>query len=258
MKKNSDPLISVVIPLYNYSRFIKYCIKSVIKQNYSNYEIIVVDDCSTDNSYEIAKKYECDNIKVFQLKKNSGYSTAKNEGIVVSKGDLITCLDADDMLTRNSLTCRVVAMKKHDVPFVHARAIDVYGDVSLKDCYRIKEEKITRTKAKIHAQSVLLKRWVHKEYGLYDEKLRSRSDKEMWLRLFGSNYGGDNYQSVCRIKRISIKDDVAYYRRHQKSMISMRSRNSSYDKKVTKLLYQQYELRKNEGITSENTRFLES
>ena len=255
MKNN--PLVSVIVPLYNYSKFIKYCIKSIIKQDYNNYEIIVIDDCSTDNSYEVAKKYECDNIKIMRLDKNSGYSTAKNEGIITSQGDCITCLDADDMLTRNSLTCRVKAMLDHNVPFVHGRAIDVYGDISLKECYKIKEN-ITRTKAKIHAQSVLLQRWVHQKYGLYDEKLRSRSDKEMWLRLFGSSYGGDKYKSPCRVKRTSIKDDVAYYRRHQKSMISMRNKNASYDKKVTKLLYQQYELRKNDGITSKNTRFLES
>jgi len=112
---------------------------------------------------------------------------------------------------------------------------------------------MTRTKAKVHAQTVLMARWVHQKFGLYDEKLRSRSDKEMWWRLFG--YG---CEGPLLITKVFIKDDVAYYRQHKKSMMSMRRVNKRYDKEVTGLLNRQSKLRRTDGITKENTRFLET
>ena len=54
------PLISIIVPLYNYRKYIKYCIQSIINQDYSNYELIVVDDCSIDNSYKVAKTFAND------------------------------------------------------------------------------------------------------------------------------------------------------------------------------------------------------
>ena len=246
------PLVSVVVPLYNYAKYIKYCIKSILKQDYDNFELIVVDDCSTDDSCKVAKRYECDKVKILKMSKNSGYSAAKNEGIIVSKGEFITCLDADDMFTKNSISSRMNAIFEYGVPFVHANAINVYGDCSLKQAYAIPKKKITRTKARIHAQSVLMARWVHQKYGLYDEKLRARSDKEIWWRLFGKYDSNDN----GKIKKVFIEKDVAYYRQHTKSMMSMRRKNKKYDKNIAKILHQQYELRKKEGITKENTRFL--
>lgn len=244
------PLVSIVIPLYNYQKYIKDCIQSIINQDYENYEIIVVDDCSTDKSYKFAKKFECNTIKVIQLSKNSGYSKAKNEGIILSKGEYITALDADDLLTRNSISIRMKALIKHNADFIHANAIDIKANFSIKDCYKIKN--IKRTKSHIHAQTVLVKRCVYKKFGLYDEKLRSRADKEMWCRL------GLHKKGKPKIKKIFINKDVAYYRKHNESMMAMRKRNPKYEKKVSKTLKKQINLRKTEGITKDNTRFLES
>ena len=68
----SEPLVSVIVPLYNYSKFIKDCITSIQNQSYKNWELFVIDDCSTDDSLEIAKSFETDSrIKVLQTKKNS-------------------------------------------------------------------------------------------------------------------------------------------------------------------------------------------
>jgi len=249
-----NKLVSIIVPLYNYSKFIADCINSIKNQNYSNYELIVIDDCSIDNSYEIAKKFECKNIKIMKTELNSGYSKAKNKGIIASQGELITCLDADDLLTRKSISCRVQAFLDNDVSMVHANAIDIKGDISLSDCYKINPKKATRTKARIHAQTVMLDRNVHIRYGLYDEELRSRSDKEMWWRLLGK------YKSTeeSLVKTMFLKKDVAYYRKHAKSMMSMRRKNKSYDKEVTVILNSNYQMRRDEGINTNNTRFLEA
>ncbi len=123
-----DPLVSVIVPLFNYETYIGDCIRSIQNQDYKNYELIVSDDYSTDNSYQVAKSFECGNIKVIRMGKNLGYSKAKNEAIIISQGELITCLDADDMFTRKSISCRVRALLDKGASFIHARAITVQGE----------------------------------------------------------------------------------------------------------------------------------
>jgi len=246
-----EPLVSVIVPLYNYSMYIGDCIKSIQNQDYKNWELFVVDDCSTDNSYDIAKSFESDErIKVMKTEINSGYSKAKNEGIIASKGELLTFLDADDMFLKNSISIRVKALRDNDVPFVHAKAIVVKGGISLEQAYNIPDGKKYKN-ARIHAQTILYERWIHKKFGLYDEDCRSKADKEMWFRLFGWGLKSP------KIKRHFIKKNVAYYRKHNNSMMKKRRRNPKLQKRVTAQLKASYEMRlKKIDIT--NTRFLEN
>ena len=245
-----EELVSIIVPLYNYSRYIGDCIQSIKNQDYKNWELFVIDDCSIDNSYEIAKSFENDNrIKVLQTESNGGYSKAKNQGIIASKGDILTFLDADDMFLKNSISIRVKALDRNNVPFVHAKAIVVKGDISLKKAYKIPDSKFFRN-AKIHAQTVLYRRWIHKQYGLYDETLRSKADKEMWFRLFGWGL------TEPKIKSYFIKKNVAYYRKHNKSMMANRRKDPKLQEKLISQLKSSYEMRE-KSINKNNTRFLE-
>ena len=246
----SDPLVSVIVPLYNYRNFISDCIQSIKNQNYSNYELFVVDDCSTDDSYVVAKTFEDEKIKVIRLEENKGYSTAKNEAIIMSQGDLITCLDADDMMTKDSIKVRVGAILESDSPFVHAKALTVSPDATLEKCYGMNKKK--RQTPRIHAQTVMVKREVHQRFGLYDENLRSRSDKEMWWRLFGKND-----KCEFKIPKHFVGHDVAYYRWHQNSMMAKRRKDPSLQKRLTQQLEDAYQMRQKE-INKDNTRFLEA
>lgn len=92
-------LVSILINNYNYGRYIRDAINSCLNQDYSNVEIIVVDDGSTDNSREIIDSYEQDIIKVYQ--KNGGQASAMNAGVLASHGDIICFLDADDLCLPN-------------------------------------------------------------------------------------------------------------------------------------------------------------
>ena len=127
------PLISVIITLYNYENFISHCLKSVLNQNYSNLEIVVVDDASTDSSYKRAKAFEGENVRVIRFNKNRGYSAAKNEGIRESNGEYLVMLDADDMLMKKSIHRRMKALMENDVDFVHANAVVVKNNCTLQD-----------------------------------------------------------------------------------------------------------------------------
>ena len=93
--------ISTIITNYNYGKYINECIKSVINQNYQNFEIIIIDDLSTDNSLANIKKYKLKNLYLIKNKKNLGQLASINKGFMKSNGDIITFLDADDYYNGN-------------------------------------------------------------------------------------------------------------------------------------------------------------
>lgn len=97
-------LISVIIPVYNVEKYICRCLDSVLRQTYCNFEIILVNDGSTDDSGNICKKYQNRESRITLLcQKNRGLSAARNAGIEVAKGDYITFIDSDDCVCLNYL-----------------------------------------------------------------------------------------------------------------------------------------------------------
>lgn len=92
--------ISIIVPIYNCEKYLEQCIGSLVKQTYSDIEIILVNDGSTDSSLSICKKYSetDDRIQVIN-KKNGGVSSARNVGIKVSTGEYVIFVDADDWLS---------------------------------------------------------------------------------------------------------------------------------------------------------------
>ncbi|GFE69618.1 glycosyltransferase [Chroococcus sp. FPU101] len=107
----SQPLISVIITNYNYGRFLAQAIESVLNQTYQNFELIVVDDGSTDDSPEIIKRYENQLTAIFQ--KNAGQGAAFNTGIAKAKGEIVCFLDADDYFCKDKLEKVVIAFFEH-------------------------------------------------------------------------------------------------------------------------------------------------
>lgn len=97
MDNIENPLVSVIVPVYNYSKYIEKCINSLLTQNYENIEIIVIDDGSSDNSYEIADKIAQKDTRVKTYRQeNKGVSAARNYGADMAKGKYLLFVDADD------------------------------------------------------------------------------------------------------------------------------------------------------------------
>ena len=95
-------LISIVIPLYNKEKFIKNTINSVLRQSYKDFELVIVDDGSTDDSVNIVKSISDSRIRIIS-KQNEGVSKTRNRGIIEAKGEYIFFLDADDYLVPEAL-----------------------------------------------------------------------------------------------------------------------------------------------------------
>lgn len=118
-----EDLISIITPNYNCERFIESTIKSVLAQTYVNWEMIIVDDCSTDNSYEIALNYakQDSRIKVFRNEINSGAAISRNFALDNAKGNYIAFLDSDDLWEPNKMEFQLNFMKKNNCDFSFSR-----------------------------------------------------------------------------------------------------------------------------------------
>jgi len=99
MNSQHTPLVSVIVPVYNVEQYLDECLNSIRQQTYKNIEIIVVEDCSTDNSLNtLTKHLEDPRVKLIQHEKNSGLSAARNTGIDAANGDYIMFVDSDDIV----------------------------------------------------------------------------------------------------------------------------------------------------------------
>lgn len=112
-------LISIVVPVYNASRFLDETIKTVLDQTYEDWELVFIDDCSTDNSQEIIKQYmkKDKRIKYFRQEQNGGPALARNKGIDESKGNFLCFLDADDLWDKDKLEKQLNFMIEKQVAF---------------------------------------------------------------------------------------------------------------------------------------------
>jgi len=122
-----EPLVSVIIPNYNYGRFLEESIGSALNQTYPNVEVIVVDDGSTDDSVDVANSFN-DRIR-FISQENAGVSAARNRGIAESRGEVIAFLDSDDVWLPEKLEKQMRILEKDpDVGLVHCGYIEVDSD----------------------------------------------------------------------------------------------------------------------------------
>lgn len=131
----NDSLISVIIPIYNAEKTLKRCIDSLLNQTYSNLELLLIDDGSTDNSNKICKKFSLIDKRVKYLKKdNGGVSSARNMGLKVATGDFIAFVDSDDYVEENmfELLINNLISNKADIAICNL----FYEDINKKIIYR--------------------------------------------------------------------------------------------------------------------------
>lgn len=119
MKKDSSFKISIIVPVYNVEKYIHECVNSILKQTYQNYELILVDDGSTDQCVQICDEYQRKDGRVRVIhKKNGGLSDARNFGIEVATGDYISFVDSDDIISQNYIEIMLSAVLKYDADIV--------------------------------------------------------------------------------------------------------------------------------------------
>ena len=106
----NEELVSIIMPNYNCGKFIKATIESVLAQTYSNWEILFMDDCSTDNSLEIVKSFQDERIHIFKNEKNSGAAVSRNKALREARGKWIAFLDSDDLWEKEKLSKQIAML----------------------------------------------------------------------------------------------------------------------------------------------------
>jgi glycosyltransferase involved in cell wall biosynthesis len=180
-------MISVIIPVYNRQEFIKRSIDSVLDQSFKDFELIVIDDGSSDLTPDILKTYT-DKIKVITTK-NQGVSSARNEGIKASQGEWICFLDSDDVWLEDKLQCQIEFHKLHShILFSHTFEKWVRNDKEIKQKAIHKKPsgwcfKENLSFCKIAPSTVMIHQSVLDKVGLFDESLEVCEDYDLWLRV---------------------------------------------------------------------------
>ncbi|MBI1877687.1 MAG: glycosyltransferase [Chloroflexi bacterium] len=188
----NHPLVSVIIPAYNAQNFIGETIQSVINQTYPDWEMLVVDDGSTDETRQVIEKYLTDSRVKYLYQPNQERAAARNHGLRGSSGKYIAFLDADDLWLPDKLKVQVEYLDTHSemgLCFTHHRFINEEGTLTGKPGVMFKPgpDQFSRLlEANFIANStVIIARTVFDKLGLFDESLPAygSEDWDMWLRI---------------------------------------------------------------------------
>jgi len=183
--QNTSPLFSVIIPVFNREILLPRAIESVLNQSFKDFEIIVIDDGSTDKSAQVAQSYGVRVVK----RKNGGVAAARNLGIKLSKGNIIAFLDSDDEWKKDKLKIQYEFFRQNPSYKIHQT-----DEIWIRDGKFLNKKKIHQKKegyifenscelCLISPSAVAIKRELFDEVGLFDESLRVCEDYDLWLRI---------------------------------------------------------------------------
>ncbi|MBW2991729.1 glycosyltransferase [Candidatus Woesearchaeota archaeon] len=265
-----NPLVSVIIPTYNREKLLAEAIESVIKQSYKNFEIIVVDDSSVDNTKKVVDRYK-GRLRCYRTEKNSGNcgATARNIGIRNSKGEYIVIVDDDDQIDKDLIEKQIRFIKRYPsfkVVAANLTRIENKGKITdeIKNRFLREERRWQKLSNEeyywdefdnrgilmLHS-GALVKKEVYEKAGLFDEDLKYWVDTDMILRtklfykiglVLDSFYYWrihDKNYSARDKGRVSAKVDRIYINKKIKRIIK-KNRLKRYEKAINGRLASDY------------------
>ena len=181
--------VSVLMTVYNTSKFLKRAINSVINQTYKNFELIVVDDCSTDNSTKIIKKIKNNKIKKFFFKKKIGRIEALNFALKKSTGEYVAILDSDDLSNKNRLTIQTKILNEDENLMLVGSMTKIVNNIKKKIYVYPSREEALNFHDVIHHKNifpfstVIFKKKIIKDIGNFSKDTKYAIDFEFILRV---------------------------------------------------------------------------
>ncbi len=188
--QNNIPKVSIIVPTYNRIDFLKECLQSIEEQTFRDYEVIVIDDASADETEEFCRSTP--EIQYIRLQQNEGVSKARNVGIRSALGHYICFLDSDDLWQEKKLEAQTTWMESHpDCMAIHTDEIWIrngrrvnpmnrhakYGGYIFEHCLPL---------CVVSPSSVMLRATLLEKVGLFDESLPACEDYDLWLRISAS------------------------------------------------------------------------
>ena len=182
-----SPKVSVIVPTYNRADRLEEAINSVINQTYQDFELIVVDDGSIDNTSKVVKSFP--NVQYLSMENNSGVSKARNTGLDIAKGEFICFLDSDDLWNEKKLQIQVHWMENNtDSQICYTDEIWIRNGVRVNQMNRHRKHsgdifRYCLALCIVSPSSVMIRAKLFDEIGNFDESLPACEDYDLWLRI---------------------------------------------------------------------------
>lgn len=218
-------LVSIITPSFNSEKYISQAVQSVVFQTHENWELLLVDDCSSDSTFSIISNFALQDtrIKVFKLDRNSGAGVARNFAIQQAQGNYIAFLDADDLWKPEKLEKQISFMQTQNIPFTFS----FYETIN--EAGNLRNETIT-TPSKITYNQLYYCNWIGNLTGIYSvdffekisiSSIKKRQDWMLWLQI------------VKQIQTaIPVTESLAYYRVREDSISASKWKLIKYNFKV--------------------------
>lgn len=216
-----DGLVSVIMPSWNTGKFIAESIQSVIDQTYENWELIIVDDCSTDNTDEVVAKFTDKRIRYFKNEKNSGAALSRNRALREANGEWIAFLDSDDLWNPDKLEHQINFMNKHGYTLSYTEYEKIDEESKPLNIYVSGPEKVNKHKMYNYDYiGQLTMMYSAKEFGMIQIKdIKKNNDYAIRLQLYKKSdtcaYLLKENLAKYRVRKVSISHDK--FRRKFKS-----------------------------------------
>jgi glycosyltransferase involved in cell wall biosynthesis len=193
IRVDGRPVVSIIIPCYNTAQYLGEAIASALAQTFSEFELLIIDDGSTDSTPEIASCFLSDSRVRYIRQDNMGLSAARNKGIELSQGEFIALLDADDIWDPEKLKSQLDAfdnMPDCGLVFTDYSTFDEYGiiaseknSVILETLNLLDFDTLYCRNNFIYPSTVMIRRGLFETVGDFDVTLKSAEDYDMWLRI---------------------------------------------------------------------------
>lgn len=216
-----DGLVSIIMPSWNTAKFIAETIQSVIDQTYQNWELLIVDDCSTDNTDEIVASFKDDRIKYFHNEKNSGAALTRNRAMREAQGEWIAFLDSDDLWMPKKLEKQIAFMRENGYTLSYTEYEKIDEASKPLNIYVSGPEKVNKRKMYNYDYiGQLTMMYSAKEFGLIQIKdIKKNNDYAIRLQLYKKSgtcaYLLKENLAEYRVRKVSISHDK--FRRKFKS-----------------------------------------
>ena len=198
--------VSIVIPVYNLAKYVSFTIQNCLNPTYKNMEIIVVDDCSTDKTFEIVSGIKDDRIKIIKNDKNSGVAYSRNKGISISTGEYISTLDGDDYWSLNKIESGIKKLNGECMMIYNPR-IDLVSNKEIKPNIKYYSGNVFRKLLKsnfITTSSIIYDRKLYNMIGGYENDRVYQGYEDYIFNLRASS-----------VTKILLDDNsVTYFRIH--------------------------------------------
>jgi glycosyltransferase involved in cell wall biosynthesis len=228
-------LVSIITPSYNSEKFIGKTIESVLAQTYQNWEMVIVDDKSTDNSLDIIKNYsEKDHrIRLIKLNKNAGVANARNKAILECKGDYIAFLDSDDLWSPNKLELQIPLFLHVNVGIVFSNYEKINEKGESNGRFIIAPNQVSYSNLlKGNVIACLTAIYDCKKIGKVYFNKQGHEDFAFWLSILKKGYFAKNSNDILakyRVRKNSVSSDkfkvvswyYKIYRRNESLSISL-------------------------------------